>query len=528
MVLRNKDMAHPFPLMDAAVKEMNTILICKLCNQFMNEPVSLWACNHMFCKTCLEQKSICPTCGIPLWNQDKRSQQQLKDVAKALAQLRDCMDLNNSSEDVVRQSNNENCAESKDHVNDFHAATLSYADNEFENSVLKHDQSGSVSKMNDSFVTKPKSQKNKKGETPLHLAAIDGDMDKLLAILHEEVDVNCKDNAGWSPLHEACIRGHTAIVETLLDAGAYVDMPGYENETPLMDAVANNKLDTVKLLLERGADINQRKIDGRTAASFAISQEMSAILNSSISHHARNKMNVYKIDQCLLHDLHTSAEQCHTLAYSKGVDCVLVKSAAKVLRVKINKDNALNVTHFITNCCEKGKPLRTLKYLQAMSCGAWVLKPLWLEKCVENGQWVCEKDYQYDGSLDDAFDGGPLRSVSGRLKSLPRLFDSCHFFLYGAFSPPCLKKQHLSDLIKAAGGYVLTREPKPDSDCIQACTRVPYHVKPDSVMYYYTYYVVYDPSQLYLPKLIRQGKVCSVPYSWVLDCLSQFMIVDIE
>lgn len=100
---------------------------------------------------------------------------------------------------------------------------------------------------------------------------------------------------------------------------------------------------------------------------------------------------------------------------------------------------------------------------------------------------------------------------------------------------------------------MLSREPKHDSDRVQICTKVPYHSEKDTPQAFYTYYIVYDPihgihtypqaciigtyqSCKLLPfisatgkpiRFIRRGKVCTVPLSWLFDCVSQFMICDI-
>uniref|UniRef100_A0AAY4EIK6 BARD1 protein n=1 Tax=Denticeps clupeoides TaxID=299321 RepID=A0AAY4EIK6_9TELE len=96
-------------------------------------------------------------------------------------------------------------------------------------------------------------KRNHKGETPLHLAAIKGDVEAVRSLLEQGADPNLKDNAGWTPLHEACNHGHLSVVETLLSGGALLNTPGYENDSPLHDAVKNGHAAIAKLLLEQGA-----------------------------------------------------------------------------------------------------------------------------------------------------------------------------------------------------------------------------------------------------------------------------------
>ncbi|XP_073952821.1 uncharacterized protein isoform X2 [Choristoneura fumiferana] len=53
-------------------------------------------------------------------------------------------------------------------------------------------------------------QRNERGETPLHVAAIRGDHDQVKKLLDQGQDPDVPDFAGWTPLHEACIYEHGA------------------------------------------------------------------------------------------------------------------------------------------------------------------------------------------------------------------------------------------------------------------------------------------------------------------------------
>ncbi|KAK5890559.1 hypothetical protein CesoFtcFv8_014072 [Champsocephalus esox] len=66
-------------------------------------------------------------------------------------------------------------------------------------------------------------KRNHKGESPLHLAAIKGDVEAVKEFLEQGADPNLKDNAGWTPLHEACNLGHLPVVEVLVSGGGPVE-----------------------------------------------------------------------------------------------------------------------------------------------------------------------------------------------------------------------------------------------------------------------------------------------------------------
>ncbi|KAF8564490.1 hypothetical protein P879_07903 [Paragonimus westermani] len=106
---------------------------------------------------------------------------------------------------------------------------------------------------------------NMKGETPLHVAAIHGDMDhvvKLIEVLSHPVNV--VDGAGWLPIHEAAFHDRTEIALYLLDRGARLDDPGcpLDASTPLFEAVHNGSLTTALMLVRRGANLWHRNKRG--------------------------------------------------------------------------------------------------------------------------------------------------------------------------------------------------------------------------------------------------------------------------
>nr|CAB3221735.1 ankyrin repeat domain-containing protein 11 [Phallusia mammillata] len=97
-------------------------------------------------------------------------------------------------------------------------------------------------------------KRNERGETPLHLATIRGDLNAITELIKQGADINVQDYAGWTPLHEACNHGYHDIAKYLLESGANVNSKGFENDYPLHDAVSNNHRALVGLLLKHGAN----------------------------------------------------------------------------------------------------------------------------------------------------------------------------------------------------------------------------------------------------------------------------------
>ena len=76
---------------------------------------------------------------------------------------------------------------------------------------------GKVDIVNSLLAEKPEriSAKDKKDNTPLHIAAFHGHKDVAELLIAKGADVNAKDKEGWTPLHEAALYDHTAVSELL-------------------------------------------------------------------------------------------------------------------------------------------------------------------------------------------------------------------------------------------------------------------------------------------------------------------------
>ncbi|XP_071965938.1 tonsoku-like protein [Antedon mediterranea] len=110
-------------------------------------------------------------------------------------------------------------------------------------------------------------RRNEKGETPLHRACIEGNVNLVKKYLEQGHPVNPRDHCGWTPLHESCNHGHYDIVALLLDHKANVNDPGGElcgMVTPLHDAINCGHFKVSELLISRGANLHAVDADGQT------------------------------------------------------------------------------------------------------------------------------------------------------------------------------------------------------------------------------------------------------------------------
>ncbi|XP_066915098.1 tonsoku-like protein [Clytia hemisphaerica] len=142
------------------------------------------------------------------------------------------------------------------------------SDDEGNDEEENHLSSTSSTKQRTSRESKKKVKKvNERGETPLHVAAINGNIARVEELLKLGADVKARDYCGWQPIHEASNHGFYDIVKLLLEYGSDVNDPGGAHcggITPLHDASQNGHLKVVKLLLEYNADVYVKCKEGHT------------------------------------------------------------------------------------------------------------------------------------------------------------------------------------------------------------------------------------------------------------------------
>ncbi|KAL2257903.1 hypothetical protein VTK26DRAFT_8997 [Humicola hyalothermophila] len=93
--------------------------------------------------------------------------------------------------------------------------------------------------------------------SPLHMAALKGQLKILQILLDRGADANALDGTGRAALHCAIEGSHTDAVRLLVDRGADVAQPDARGLSPLRLAVERGLEEAVLLLIERGADPNR-------------------------------------------------------------------------------------------------------------------------------------------------------------------------------------------------------------------------------------------------------------------------------
>lgn len=106
------------------------------------------------------------------------------------------------------------------------------------------------------------------GETPLMIAAENGNRRLVELFLSNGAQVNARDDDGSTAVIRAARNGHLSVVRALLAAGANVNV-SQRGRSLLMHVVDSGDMLTAEMLLAAGADVNYRSGDGMTALDVA-------------------------------------------------------------------------------------------------------------------------------------------------------------------------------------------------------------------------------------------------------------------
>jgi ankyrin repeat protein len=128
--------------------------------------------------------------------------------------------------------------------------------------------------------------------TPLYIAAQHGNSGALRVLLKAQASVDTLDEDHWTPLHAATEHGTGEVVRALLEAKAPVNARDNENCTPLHRATRRQ---AVIALLEAGALVDALNNDNETplhiTACYDFSDAVKELLEGGASVHARDKKN---------------------------------------------------------------------------------------------------------------------------------------------------------------------------------------------------------------------------------------------
>ena len=108
-----------------------------------------------------------------------------------------------------------------------------------------------------------KKNRDRSGRTLLARACAQDAIEAEKWLKERPQDIDVPDNAGNTPLQIAALEGDVEVVQLLLNAGCDTTSKNIDKDTPLIDAVENGHLEVVRLLLKAGLDPRQKNAKGQ-------------------------------------------------------------------------------------------------------------------------------------------------------------------------------------------------------------------------------------------------------------------------
>lgn len=147
------------------------------------------------------------------------------------------------------------------------------------------------------------------GTDPLWVAAVQGNLRKVDALISAGAPVSTVNSAGATILHKAVEQGHVEIAQRLIRAGIHVDVRDAIGKTPLHYAARRGASSPIATaLIHAGADVNARGDDGRTPAMAAARRGLLEIFNLLVAAgadpiaRARDDRSVFDLSLAKRHD----------------------------------------------------------------------------------------------------------------------------------------------------------------------------------------------------------------------------------
>jgi len=133
------------------------------------------------------------------------------------------------------------------------------------------------------------------GQTPLQIAPHSGNAEVVIQLVSKGAEINIKNSIGRTPLHDAVYLAQFQMVKYLISQGAEINPIDIRSKTPLHDAVIDNKVEISNYLITKGAAVNAKDGDGKASLHYAAINENLELTKSLVSSGAnvniRDKFN---------------------------------------------------------------------------------------------------------------------------------------------------------------------------------------------------------------------------------------------
>ncbi|XP_076638932.1 BRCA1-associated RING domain protein 1 isoform X1 [Colletes latitarsis] len=496
-----------------SLKNFANVLVCNKCG---NEPINAMRytnCGHFFCIQCVRNDSICMKCNTPVQPTEIHNDHMIKSLTSYC----------NIIAKIVEEKDLWNKTTNFQSTEQIPLITLNS-----ESNITKRQRS--VPKKN---INKP----NTKGETPLHIACLKNNEDRVRALLASGANPNTKDNAGWTPLQEVVNYGFTKICQLLLECGGSPNIPGAENRTPLHDAAINNRLAEAKLLLQYSAKKDVFDKHGKKPIDYC---EPSTEIWNLLSEKRQFNDKTDAILNCTLNStldqsFFNTQSSTKFVVYAPNLreeNNKCLHQVALKHKIKVTSVFRSSITHVIVEANNKNIVKLSYEVMIALVRGNWLLNSEWIQLVmdVDDILAVDLEPFEINGS---PIIGIPRKARENAQNQNPGLFDQCYFYfalqpnkLYNV-SGMLLKKTDLIRLVCEGNGSVLSREPRPD-DTKNKEKITPFHTanNPSHSLYKCTHYIIYVPGRDEPRIKYNMPHIKSLPLIWLIECIETFTLVD--
>ena len=106
-------------------------------------------------------------------------------------------------------------------------------------------------------------------QTPLHKAAVNGQIEIVKFLIKHGADVNMRNNFDETALHTATFHSKIEAVKCLIKYGAQLNIKNQSGYAPLHLAALGGKINIAKCLIERSAQFDIRDRDNKTPFDLA-------------------------------------------------------------------------------------------------------------------------------------------------------------------------------------------------------------------------------------------------------------------
>lgn len=119
---------------------------------------------------------------------------------------------------------------------------------------------------------------------PLHVAADEGSLEIIKALLDRGANIEASGPSGCRPLHIAVQEGQIKIVKVFLDRGANIEAPDSNGYSPLHFAAWGGQLEIVKALLDHGANPTSKtsKLVGSKPSGISMRDSVSSTQKQAV------------------------------------------------------------------------------------------------------------------------------------------------------------------------------------------------------------------------------------------------------